>query len=57
MMARHASKVRRTVMRFLPSSVNALFRFHEIAFLAVAIETFLPQRVEREQDLPPIAGL
>jgi hypothetical protein len=44
-------------MRFLPSSVNALFRFHEIAFLAVAIETFLPQRVEREQDLPPIAGL
>src|SRR5262245_60899815 len=40
MMARHASKVRRTVMRFLPSSVNALFGFHEIASLAVAIETF-----------------
>src|SRR6516164_2128574 len=43
-------------MRFLPSRVNALFGFDEIASLAVAIETFLPQRVERKHDLPPIAA-
>src|SRR5262245_32920147 len=36
--------------------VIALFGCDEIAFLAVAIETFLPELVERKHDLPPIAA-
>jgi hypothetical protein len=42
-------------MRFLPSSARSL-GFDEIASLAVAIETFLPQLVERKRDLAPMAA-
>jgi hypothetical protein len=36
--------------------VIALLGCDEIAFLAVAIETFLPELVERKRDLSPIAA-
>src|SRR3954453_8007460 len=59
--ARHASTLRRStkLIRFsllFRLRVTALFGLDEIASLAVPIEAFLPQRVERAHDLAPVAA-
>src|SRR5262245_49515715 len=58
MARRQASRPRHSMelIRFSPARVTALFGRHEIASLAVAIETFLAQRIERTHDLAPIAA-
>src|SRR6266487_2336207 len=52
-MARSSSVIVDLIDRILPV---ALFRLQEIASLAVAIEAFRAQRIEREHDLAPVAA-
>src|SRR3954463_5182516 len=59
--ARHASTLRRSTKLirfslFFRLRVTALFGLDEIASLAVPIEAFLPQCVERAHDLAPVAA-
>src|ERR1700737_4234150 len=58
-MARHASRLRwmtDVILLYSLTRAGALFRLDQIAPLGVAIETFLPQPIERKHDLAPIAA-